>query len=73
MPKYRANVFVQHEKDKPHGCKLAVVVDARTRDGAIVAAMAEAVKLCMEHHPEIQPQPWAPHIEQLVEMKEIKS
>lgn len=73
MPRYRVNMFVQHHQNEPNvGCHVTVKVDARTHDGAVVAAMADSVKICMEHHPELG-QPWRSIVKHTpVEMKALK-
>lgn len=73
MPRYRTSFFVQHHQDEPNiGCHITVKIDARTPDGAVVAGMAGAVKICMEHHPELD-QPWRPILKHRpVEMKALR-
>lgn len=61
MPRYRVNLFVQHREAEPNiGCHVTVKVVAPTCDQAVVSAMHEAVKICMEYHPELNGQPYRP-------------
>ena len=77
MAKFRVNVFVQHRENEPWGCKVTVRVDGRSKDSqdTTLAAMDAAVRLCMEHHPDLvaeQGMPWKPVIEQITELKPLK-
>jgi hypothetical protein len=49
MPRYRVDIFVQHD-DSPYGCHFSLKVDGRTPENAVGKAKIDAVQICYEYH-----------------------